>query len=116
MCINYSETITKYTLLDGYPLPKMQSMVNKIAQYSHFRTLGLQIAYHQVEILEEVRPFTAFQANGKLYQSKQLSFGLTNAASCFQLKIDDIIARNSRNSCEGSFPYLDNITVCGKTK
>jgi len=25
MCIDYSKTINKYTLLDGYPLPNMQS-------------------------------------------------------------------------------------------
>ena len=32
MCIDYSETINKFTLLDGYPLPNMQELVNKIAQ------------------------------------------------------------------------------------
>ena len=113
MCIDYSETINKYTLLDGYPLPNMQSMVNKIAQYSHFSTLDLKSAYHQVEIPVEDRPYTAFEANGKLYQSKRLSFGLTNAVPWFQRIIDDIIARNS---CEATFAYLDNITVCGKTR
>ena len=50
MCINYSETINKYTLLDGYPLLNMQNLVNKVAKYSHFSTLDLKSAYHQVEI------------------------------------------------------------------
>ena len=68
MCIDYSKTINKYALLDGYPLPNLQCMVNKIAQYSHFITVDLNTAYHQVEILEEDRPL----ANGKLYQSKGL--------------------------------------------
>ena len=31
MCIDYSETINKYTLLDGYPLPNIQNLVNKVA-------------------------------------------------------------------------------------
>ena len=66
-----------------------------------------------MEIPEEDRPYTAFEANGKLYQSKRLSFGLTNAVPWFQRIIDDIIARNS---CEATFAYLDNITVCGKTR
>ena len=39
MCIDYSETINKFTLLDGYPLPNMQDLVNKVAQHSHFSTL-----------------------------------------------------------------------------
>ena len=113
MCIDYSETINKFTLLDGYPLPNMQSIVNKIAQYSHFSTLDLKSAYHQVEIPVEDRVFTAFEANGKLYQCKRLSFGLTNAVPWFQRIIDNII---ESNGCKGTFAYLDNITICGKTK
>ena len=50
MCTDYRETINKYALLDGYPLPNMQNLVNKVAQYSHFSTLDLKSAYHQVEI------------------------------------------------------------------
>ena len=72
MCIDYSETINKYTLLDGYPLPNMQNLVNKVAQYSHFSTLDLKSAYHQVEIPIEDRLYTAFEADGKLYQSKRI--------------------------------------------
>ena len=113
MCIDYSETINKFTLLDGYPLPNIQNLVNKVAQYSHFSTLDLKSAYHQVEIPTEDRPYTAFEANGKLYQSKRLSFGLTNAVPWFQRIIDNII---EVNKCEATFVYLDNITVCGKTK
>ena len=113
MRINYSETINKYTLLDGYPLPNMQNLVNKVAQYFHFSTLDLKSAYHQVKISIEDRLYTAFEANGKLYQSKRILFGLTNAVPWFQRIIDDII---ERNNSKGTFAYLDNITICGKTK
>ena len=67
MFIGYSETINKYTLLDDYPLPNLQNMVIKIAQYSYFSTLDFRTAYYQVKISEKDRPFTAFKANGKLY-------------------------------------------------
>ena len=40
-------------------------------------------------------------------------FGLTNAVPWFQRITDDII---ERNNCKGAFAYLNNITVCGKTK
>ena len=113
MCIDYSETINKYTLLDGYSLPNMQNLVNKVAQYSYFSTLNLKTAYHPVEIPIEDRPYTAFKANVKLYQSKKILFCLTNTVPWFQRIIDDII---KRNNCKGTFAYLDNITICGKTK
>ena len=41
MSIDYSETINKFTLLDGYPLTNMQDLVNKVAQHFHFSTLDL---------------------------------------------------------------------------
>ena len=49
----------------------MQNLVNKVAQYFHFSTLDLKSAYHQVKIPIEDRPYTAFEANGKLYQVKE---------------------------------------------
>ena len=34
MVIDYSQTINRYTLLDAYPLPKIDEMINKMAQYN----------------------------------------------------------------------------------
>ena len=113
MLIDRTDTIKKYTLLDVYPLPNIQSFINKSAQYSHFSTLDFKSAYHQVEIPIEDGPYTAFEVNKKLYQSERILFGLTNAVSCLQRIIDDII---ERNNCKKTFAYLDNITICGKTK
>ena len=41
------------------------------------------------------QPYTAFEANGKLYQNKIILFGLTNAVPWFQRIINDIIERNN---------------------
>ena len=95
-CIDYSETINKYTLLDGNPLPNLQNLVNKVVQYSHFRTLNLKSAYHQVEISIEDRPYIAYEANGKLKQIKIISFVLTDAVPWFQrimMKLNAIIVK-----------------------
>ena len=79
----------------------MQNLVNKIAHYSHFSTLDLKSAYHHVEIPIEDRPYTAFEANGKLYQSKRISFGLTNAVPWFQRIID--VKKHSHTSITSLF-------------
>ena len=52
--------------------------------------------------------YTAFEADGALWQWKRIPFGLTNAVPCFQRVIDDII---KSNDCQGTFAYLDNIIV-----
>jgi len=64
LCIDYSQTINKFTLLDAYPLSRMQSVANSVAQYIWFSSLDLKSEYHQVRILPGERLFAAFEANG----------------------------------------------------
>ena len=51
LCIDYSQTINRYTYLDAYPMPRIDDQVHKIANYKVFSTLDLQSAYHQIPIL-----------------------------------------------------------------
>ena len=46
MVIDYSQTVNKFTLLDAYPLPHMQDIVRRIAQYKVYSMLDLTSAYH----------------------------------------------------------------------
>jgi len=62
MCIDYGETINTFTVLDGYPLPNVQTLVNIIAQYRHFTNVDLRCAEHQIEIPVEDRPFVVSEA------------------------------------------------------
>ena len=113
MCVDYSQTVNKVTHLDAYPLPSVQSVIDKVSQYKYFSTLDLKNAYHQVMLLPEKRKFTAFEANGQLYQFKRLPFGLKNAVPCFQRVVNQIILKLD---CQDTFAYLDDITVCGHTR
>jgi len=84
-----------------------------VTKYKWYSSLDLRSACHQVPLLPEERKYTAFEANGQLYQFKRILFGLKNAVPCFQRVINDIIAAHG---CKGTFAYLDDITVCGRTK
>lgn len=113
MCIDYSTTVNIYTDLDAYPLPRIDTMVNTLAEYKYFSTFDLKSAYHQIPICESDKPYTAFEANGKLYQFTRVPFGITNGVSVFQRAIDKIV---EDEGLKDTFPYLDNITVAGKTQ
>ena len=52
LVIDYSRTINRYTLLDAYPLPKIQELVETVAKYKVFSTLDLKSAYHQILIMD----------------------------------------------------------------
>ena len=113
MVIDYSQTINRYTLLDAYPLPRIDEMVVHVAQYKIFSTLDLRNAYHQVSIKDEDKPYTAFEADNKLYQFKRIPFGITNGVASFQRVIDEIV---EKEGLEDTFVYIDNVTVCGHSQ
>ena len=50
MCIDYSQTINLFTDLDVYPLPSVESLVNKLSLHKVFSTFDLKSAHHQIPI------------------------------------------------------------------
>ena len=113
LVIDYSQTVNKFTLLDAYPLPDIESLVSKIAKFDTFSSVDLSSAYHQIPIPEHEKKFTAFEANGQLYQFTRIPFGVTNGVSAFQRTINKIIAEEG---LEGTFAYIDDVTIGGMGK
>jgi len=113
MVIDYSLTINRFTELDAYPLSKIDHQVHELAKCKLFSTLDLKSAYYQIPLDPKDRVYTAFEANGKLYQYRRLPFGVTNGVSAFQRIIDGII---SQSSLQWTYAYLHNITVGGTSK
>ena len=111
--MDYSQTINFYTELDAYPLPRIDDMVNELAKYTVFSTFDLRSAYHQIKIVESDCKFTAFEANGRLYEFTRIPFGVKNGVAAFQRVISEFI---ERENLKDVFPYLDNVTVAGRTQ
>ena len=112
MVIDYSATINNFTQLDAYPVPNRNELLNKVAQHRVFSTINLKSAYHQVRICKSEQMYTAFEADGGLYEFTRIPFGVTNGVTCFQRVIDRII---QEEGLQGVYPYLDDVAVCGKT-
>jgi len=113
LCIDYSQTINRFTHQDAYPLPNIKEQASAISKYKYYSHLDLTSAYHQIPIREDEQIFTAFEACGNLYQFTRVPFGVTNGPPCFQREVDDAIRENE---LVGTFAYIDNITIGGTTK
>jgi hypothetical protein len=113
LVIDYSRTINKFTFLDAYPLPRIDDMAFEVSKYKYYSTLDLKSAYHQIPIAQCDREYTAFEAGGELLQFTRIPFGVTNGVSAFQRTMDNLIAKHD---LKGTFAYMDNLTVCGKTQ
>ena len=92
---------------------KIDEMTNQIAQHRVFSTIDLKSAYNEVSLREENKKFTAFEANGCLYQFPRLPFGVTNEVATFQRIMNDFI---TSKGLLDTFAYLDNVTICGKNQ
>ena len=112
MCVDYSNTINRYTEEDAFPFPRIEELVNQLVLHKYFSKYGLKSAYHQIPIHEQDMKFTAFEANGELYQFKRIPFGLKNAVSAFQIAMTELIEKEGLKKV---FPYLDDVTVAGHT-
>ena len=71
----------------------------------------MKSAYHQVEIQEVDKPYTAFEAVGRLWEFNRIPFGVTNGVPKFQRIIDQIV---DEDGLKDTYPYLDNVTVGGR--
>ena len=112
MVIDY-RALNKLTIKNRYPLPKIDDLFDQLAGSHVFSSLGLAQGYHQIQILEEDVPKTAFRVPFGHYQFKVLSFGLTNAPATFQGVMNRIFQQHL-----GKFVlvYLDDILVFSKTQ
>lgn len=113
LVIDYSRTVNRFTELDAFPLPKIEEIIAKVSKYNYFSQIDLKSAYHQIPIIEKEKPMTAFEACGDLYQFTRIPFGVTNGVAAFQRTLQHII---SKERLTGTFAYLDDVTICGKTK
>ena len=86
-------------------------MVNRITQYRVFSSIDLRSVYHQVPLKDKDKPYTAFEARNNLYQFTRLLFGVTNGVACFQREMVKFV---DEDDLQATFPYLDNVTICGK--
>lgn len=108
-CVDY-RALNKVLVSDSYPLPYVNSILNKLRDARFLSTLDIKSAYWQVPIAKDSRPLTAFTVPGRgLYQFKRLPFGLKIAPAEWQRLIDEVIGIDLEPYV---FVYLDDIILC----
>lgn len=101
----------KAVVIDSYPLPHIEELLNALHGARHFSKLDLAAAYHQVPLHSDSRDITAFITHEGLFRYKRVCFGLASAPATFQQMMSTIL-----HGCQGILFYLDDVVVFGKTQ
>lgn len=96
------------TIDDKYPLPNIDSILDKLGRAQYFTTIDLAKGYHQILIREQDREKTAFVTPHGLYEFIRMPFGLKNAPATFQRLMNETLRNFINKTC---VVYLDDILV-----
>jgi len=108
MVIDY-RALNKITVRNKYPLPRIDDILDGLAQSRVFSSLDLTEGYHQIRLTPEDCPKTAFRTAVGLYEYKVLPMGLCNAPATFQRMVNTIF---QDELLEGFMKiYLDDILI-----
>ncbi|MCP3668139.1 MAG: hypothetical protein GY696_37575, partial [Gammaproteobacteria bacterium] len=106
-CVDYRR-LNDVTKVDGYPLPRIQDILDSLSKSKIFSTLDLASGYWQIEIDPKDREKTAFCCFSGLFEFNVLPFGLTSAPASFQRLMEVTLAGLQWRNV---LVYIDDICI-----
>ncbi|CUA71329.1 Transposon Tf2-1 polyprotein [Rhizoctonia solani] len=112
MVVDYRQ-LNANKVKNAYPLPLIQTLVEKLRGATVFSTLDLKSGYNLVRIRKGDEWKTAFKTKYGLFEYQVMPFGLCNAPAAFQHFMNDIF----RDILDVYVViYLDNILIFSKSQ
>ena len=97
------------TLLDVYPLPRLNDFTAKLRDCQVFSTIDLLKSYHQIPLDGPSSNKTMLLTPYGNYRFRRLAMGLKNSAQSFQKLMNFVL-----DGLDNVFSYLDDILVFNK--
>jgi hypothetical protein len=93
-----------------YPIPDIRDQLSRLAGKKFYCSLDCSSFFHEFEVLEECRPYTAFVTPwGQKLQWKRVPFGLRNSPSHCQREFQELLAKSGNPALQDIVPYFDDV-------
>jgi hypothetical protein len=93
-----------------YPIPDIRDQLSRLAGKKFYCSLDCSSFFHEFEIMEECRPYTAFVTPwGQKLQWKRVPFGLRNSPSHCQREFQELLAKSGNPLLQDIVPYFDDV-------
>ncbi|KAI6661458.1 Retrovirus-related Pol polyprotein from transposon 17.6 [Oopsacas minuta] len=107
--IDYRE-LNNATKKDAYGTPQVQTILDKLRDYSYFSVIDISAAYWCVPVREEDREKTAFNTPRGLFEMCVMPFGLVNSQATFQRLMDNTLQGLTRTES-----YIDDCIIYSRS-
>ena len=115
LCVDFRQ-LNKRTINDAYALPCIEEILEGLGGNSYFSVLDMKSGYHQVEIQEEHKPYTAFTAGAiGFYEYNRLPFGLSNSPATYQRLMEECLEELISSDVKICQIYLDDVIVASQS-
>lgn len=102
--------LNKKLLNDVFPIPRIDDILDQLGRAKWFSVLDLQSGFHQIELDQYSRDYTAFSSNLGSYRFTRVPFGLKIAPNSFARMMQMAFAGLPPDT---AFLYMDDIIVIG---
>ena len=106
ICGDYKLTLNPVSIIDSYPLPRIDEIFTALSGGKYFSKLDLSHAYLQLRLSEASQPLTTINTHKGLFQYCRLPFGIASAPAMFQRTMDNLLKGLNHTTA-----YIDDIVV-----
>ena len=109
ICIDYRR-LNELSLFDGYPIPRISEVFERIGHAKFLSRLDLSKGYYQVPLSDDTKEKSAFVTPFGLYEFNVMPFGMKTSPATFIRLMDKVI-----DGYQNAVAYFDDIIIYSST-
>lgn len=115
VCVDFRQLI-ELTVKDTYALPRVEELPEGLGGNTYYSVLDMKMGYHQVDIKESHRQYTAFVAVSLgFYEYTRIPFGLLNATATYEWLMENCLNDLIFGEDNVCHIYLDDVIIASKS-